>query len=169
MSNTASTKQIEFINKLKAERDVEGINGQRLMAIAREMWRMDRFDVEVASTTIDGLLELPKRKTTTPSHEAPEGMHQLGERIFKVQRAVHGSGHMYAKELVDHTTGDEDPHFVFERAPGVVRQLSEDTKMSLQEAKWFGALYGVCCVCGRVLTNEDSIASGIGPVCAKGF
>jgi len=55
-------------------------------------------------------------------------------------------------------------HFVYD--PGAVRRLRPEHRMSLEEAKEFGALYGTCCVCGRTLTNEDSIEAGIGPVCA---
>jgi hypothetical protein len=41
--------------------------------------------------------------------------------------------------------------------------------MSLEDGKKYGKLYGVCCVCGRVLTDENSIQAGIGPVCANKF
>jgi hypothetical protein len=38
--------------------------------------------------------------------------------------------------------------------------------MTVEEAKAFGLLYGRCIVCGRTLTDEKSIADGIGPICA---
>jgi hypothetical protein len=41
--------------------------------------------------------------------------------------------------------------------------------MSLEEAKAFGRLYGVCVRCGATLTDEQSIEAGIGPVCAGRF
>lgn len=101
-----------------------------------------------------------------PAHVGPatEGMHKVGNEIFKVQKAVHGSGHLYAKRLVgpDEFGGKAE----FEYAPGALKNLSTATKMTLEEAKEFGALYGTCCVCGRTLTNEKSIYAGIGPVCA---
>lgn len=111
----------------------------------------------------------------TPEPElVPEGMHRLADgRIFKVQRAVHGSGHMYAKLLVTRETGevDEDGKPVYEAefvyAQGAVRMLSADTLMSFEEARAYGALYGVCCVCAATLTDEISIAMGIGPVCGQ--
>lgn len=31
----------------------------------------------------------------------------------------------------------------------------------------YGKRFGVCCVCGRELTNEQSVADGIGPICKK--
>jgi len=96
-----------------------------------------------------------------------EGMHKVGDDIFKVQKAVHGSGHLYAKRLVPGEGYGSKARF--EYAPGVLKTLSAATLMSLDEAKAWGALYGTCCVCGRTLTNEDSIDAGIGPVCAGKF
>lgn len=100
--------------------------------------------------------EAPEEKVTP----ATEGMYKLGSRIFKVQRAIHGSGHLYAKEL----TIDG---FIY--AGGMMRHLDSSHRMTLAEAKEYGALYGTCCVCGIALTNEKSIAAGIGPVCATKF
>lgn len=94
-----------------------------------------------------------------------EGMWIIGSaddmanaRIFKVQKAVHGSGNLYGKELVNGR---------FEYFKGARRLLlAEGRRMTLEEAKAYGALYGTCCVCGRTLTNETSIEAGIDPVCA---
>lgn len=84
------------------------------------------------------------------------------DKIYKVQKAVHGSGHLYAKILVVHGPGSAE----FDMAPGAVRRLRLAWRMSLDEAKQYGALYGVCVRCGRTLTDEYSIANGIGPICA---
>jgi hypothetical protein len=80
--------------------------------------------------------------------------------IAKVQKAVHGSGRLYAKRLVVSETGG-----TFEYAPGLIVQLDPGMRLSLEEASAFGKLYGWCIVCGRTLTDEKSIAAGIGPVC----
>jgi hypothetical protein len=90
---------------------------------------------------------------------ATEGMYRKGGEIYKIQRAVHGSGHLYVKHLNVETQS-------FEYAPGMLRQLTMADRLTMEEAKAYGALYGVCCVCARTLTNEESIAAGIGPICA---
>lgn len=44
--------------------------------------------------------------------------------------------------------------------------------MSINPMEWmenYGKRTGVCCVCGRELTNEESVARGIGPICASYF
>jgi hypothetical protein len=80
--------------------------------------------------------------------------------VYKVQVAVHGSGHLYAKQW------DPDRK-KFEYATGALSKLRPEHAMTEDDAKEFGRLYGVCCVCGKTLTDETSIAEGIGPVCGK--
>lgn len=82
--------------------------------------------------------------------------------IIKVQVAVHGSGRLYAKRLTQGQYGEWE--FVYEA--GLINRIRPEWKLTLAEAQQFGKLYGVCCVCGKTLTNEESIAAGIGPVCA---
>lgn len=100
-----------------------------------------------------------------PGDHAPvgEGFYAHLGKIYKVQRAVHGSGHLYAKMLVPPTNGGGS-QWVY--GPGIHKQLTESMRLTREEAVRFGKLYGVCCICGRTLTNEDSIEAGIGPICA---
>lgn len=168
--NTATEKQIEFINNLKVQRDLTAQDdlGTRLIEVARKLWATNAFSKEAASATIEGLKGLPyvQKRSETPS-DVPEGMHRVDGVIYKVQRSPE-SGRVYAKRLVD--SGVAEVGWKFEYAAGAIRRLSEDTLMTLEEAKEFGHLYGVCCVCGRTLTNEASIEAGIGPICSgKGF
>lgn len=112
---------------------------------------------------------LPTTPQPTTKTVVDEGMWIIGEfgfhsahEIYKVQHAVHGSGHLYAKRL------DENGTFI--HAPGAIRKLaSQGRKMTLKEAKEYGALYGTCVRCGRTLTDEESISAGIGPICATKF
>ena len=42
--------------------------------------------------------------------------------------------------------------------------------MSIDPMGWmqrYGKATGTCCVCGRELTNEESVSMGIGPICAQ--
>lgn len=109
---------------------------------------------------------------TRTKTRAAEGMYRKAGSIYKVQKAVHGSGQNYAKRLVETATIDRKtgkPKWKFEYAPGFVYELRPEHMLTLEQAREFGALYGTCCVCGRTLTNEESIAAGIGPICAEKF
>lgn len=103
-----------------------------------------------------------KDKWTKGTQITQDGIYLMDGQVFKVQKAVHGSGHLYAK-LLDTAT----KKFVY--APGMVGKLRAEHKMTLEQAKEYGALYGICCNCCATLTNEVSIEAGIGPVCAKKF
>lgn len=71
---------------------------------------------------------------------AEEGIYLNNQGIFKLYTTQ--SGHLFAKKL------------------------RPETKMTLEQAKHYGKMYGMCIKCGRTLTDEVSIAEGIGPVCA---
>jgi hypothetical protein len=102
----------------------------------------------------------PKAPEAPAAPEITEGMWLLGDTIVKVQRALAtGTGQLYAKRL-NPETGD----FLYEA--GLIRKLAGAVKMTLEQAGQFGLLYGRCIRCGRTLTDEYSIANGIGKVCA---
>ncbi len=89
--------------------------------------------------------------------EITEGVYRHADTYARVKKAVHGSGNLYATVL---RAGS------WEYAPGLVRRLTMADRLTLEEAKAYGHLYGQCIVCGRTLTDEKSIEAGIGPICA---
>jgi hypothetical protein len=101
----------------------------------------------------------------TGSAVTEDGMYRTPDgTIYKVQIAKQGSGRLYAKKL---TETDGEWSFVF--AGGAIQKLTPADKMTREQAQEFGRLYGVCCRCGADLTDEKSIAEGIGPVCGDRF
>lgn len=96
--------------------------------------------------------------TSVPT-EKEEGIYMLDGDVVKVQLAVHGSGKPYAKKL-NKETGRWD------YVPGLVSKLKPEHKLTQEQAKEFGLLYGRCAICGRTLTREESIERAMGPVCA---
>lgn len=99
-----------------------------------------------------------------PKAETPQGVHLDGDTVYKVQRSK--TGNLYAKRLVE--SGEAGAEWEYE-GRGPLARLSEDTLVTLETAKHFGRRTGVCCCCGKMLTNADSIEAGIGPVCASKF
>lgn len=90
--------------------------------------------------------------------------------IYKAVRAVvEGSGRLYAKRLILTEQPDGTNKGRFTYAPGAIHTLRADQKLTLEEAAAFGRLYSTCVMCGSPLTDEDSIARGIGPICAGRF
>lgn len=149
--------------------------------------KMDRDEVsEVMSPSELRRAEAPRRSTGS-TRVTEDGMYRnpaTGE-IFKVQfnRAKGDGRRLYAKRMVawdaegnkitrfsdQEADGVQLGRVVFEFLQGGMLKVKPEMKMSLEQAKRFGALYGTCCECGRTLTNEESIAAGIGPICAGKF
>jgi len=166
LTDPITYKQRAYIAALVAQREVpvpEDLDGL-----------LDVMTRETASETIDRLRAYPLRQVTAAAiasiaasakADLVVGIYRLPEdgTIVKVQKAVHGSGKLYAKRLVE-ATGK----FAYE--PGLVFQVqAAGVKLTLADAQQYGKLYGMCVVCARTLTDETSIADGIGPVCKKKF
>jgi hypothetical protein len=136
----------------------------------------------------------PPRKPVDLSAPAPEyswvtqdGMYRNPEtgEIWKVQfnRATGDGRRLYAKQLEldsaitgdtitriplsDDRGGAEQFRAEFVYAPGAIRNIRPKWRMTIEDAKKFGAMYGTCVRCARTLTREESIDRAMGPVCAK--
>jgi hypothetical protein len=144
MSNLATDKQVGFITSLMAERDFA------------DPVDFDTLTVKEASALIDRLMALGKSRNAKPLVGA--GMYQTADgTIYKV-RLSKTNGNPYALRL------DPDSRS-FEYEQGAIRSLSADNRLTVEQAKAFGAEHGICCVCGADLTDPTSVARGIGPIC----
>lgn len=82
--------------------------------------------------------------------------------VFRVEESKTNPGRLYAKKLDPATK-----KWSFEK--GAIHNLQPQTRVSLELAKAYGLKTGRCLMCGRELTAPESVAQGIGPICAGGF
>lgn len=156
----ASPKQIDFLKKLLQDKDLSGTAYSNFTD--EFLTAMTSVD---ASRCIDDLKTRPRRSQGPQvAFITEDGWYLHEDVVYKVQRAVHGSGNLYAKKLLV-----DEGHGSWEYAPGAVCKLQASEKMTLEDAQRFGRLYGMCCSCGATLTNEVSIKNGIGPICGQHF
>lgn len=101
-----------------------------------------------------------------------------GKRLYAKQllvTMVHDSGQTKTlREIPLEASAEEKDvwevvgsEFVY--APGVMKEIRPEWRMTLEQAKAFGALYGTCIRCGRTLTLEESIERAMGRKCASKF
>jgi len=121
---------------------------------------IDRLTKAEASAQIDFYLSSPDAAKVV-DNEPPVGVHSLDGTIFKVQLARSGSGKKYAKILVE----DIKPTWEYVGRGGAFNRLTDETLISVDEAKAFGLRTGFCAICAKELTVQESITRGIGPVC----
>jgi hypothetical protein len=114
-----------------------------------------------------------QRPARVPEADRPQdiGYFLHDGTLFKVVRAIYGSGNLYAKRL-DLQAGE------FVIAKGMMSYLRESERITEAKAIEFGQsleitpemkIYGKCLICGRPLTDEDSIRNKVGPGPHKGL
>ena len=146
----ATDKQKTFVAKLGAERGLD-------------FGDMAGWSKQHASRMIERLLATPKleREDAPKRESAPVGFYMLEDSVVRVVQSK-SSGRTYAKRLEVSPAGVAR----WEYAPGAVWRVSAADALTTEQAAAFGHRYGVCAVCGRELTNDESVTRGIGPVCA---
>lgn len=152
----ATEKQIAFLVKLLAEK----IEDPAKALDAIKWMNEHKLSKATASAKISEYMAMPKvREAFSSTPELDEGMYRMDGDIYKVYTTR--EGHLATKVLTEY--GFE----YMGRKP--LHSLTAEHRMTLDEAKEYGKVTGTCCNCGRKLTDETSIANGIGPVCAGKF
>lgn len=165
-------KQLSFIKRLLDEREYTLDEGLPV----------ESYTVHAASELIDRLLKAPRR-TTAPKPETgfsltvPAGRYAVkdenGDYRFIIVNAPE-KGKWRGWYFVGIQAGD-DEHRLGSQRPGqayrgkatAYLEAIQNDPRAASEA--YGRALGMCGVCGRTLTDAESIARGIGPVCANRF
>jgi hypothetical protein len=160
----ASEKQQAFLRSLLAERDLVTDETEAMLAAISKTQASAMIEQIKATPRVVNNHKADGTRATTI---AEDGFYVLehGDHVdvYKVQRAVHGSGNLYAKRLVPGVDGAKGTWEYEGRAP-----LSLPLeRLTLERAKELGRLYGMCVKCGATLTDERSIEAGIGPICGS--
>lgn len=181
MLKLASEKQLAFIRSLMAERDTPKLDEQTLASM----------DMRHASQTIERLLALPRKPVVTVA--AKINFPEANETLAKVPNAKYAVPTDALRPYLVNTDLRGDLLFVEVRtykdrkyvrrlhgAPGnftrtrfsvadgvqVVAQIALDPAAA---ALAFSIAYTCCAACCAPLTDEESRARGLGPICAKRF
>lgn len=158
----ATDRQVNYVRKLMDERDGTTVNAEFRATVEAEI------AAGISGAAISAIITL----LTTPEMRPPRGgnraerveleagMYRKGDTFYRVK--VSKAGNWYAQELrINDDTGRIDFRYV-----GKVYGLVAEHRLAQDEARAFGVETGNCICCGAVLTNPDSIAAGIGPICA---
>jgi hypothetical protein len=156
---------------------------------AQEQATAATITAQVAQATQAGLEAADQARTSTfmtdgqlaatrPHVRAPEADRVQAEgyilhdgTLYKVVRAIYGSGSLYAKKLDLQAGG-------FVIAKGMMSYLRESERITEEQAIKYGqaleitpemGIYGKCLICGRPLTDEESIRNKVGPGPHKGL
>lgn len=147
-ANIATDKQIGFMHKLAAERDaVDWINEVLAQSITKQQ----------ASKYIDTLMAMPK--VASKDAVVEPGFYMYGETVYKVKWNK-AKTNLYAQAM---STVGSSGKWIY--AEGAMSKIKADMKLTVDDAAAFGHHNGYCAICGLELSNPESVARGIGPVC----
>lgn len=175
----ATEKQIAFIEKLQTEltdkiakavstTDVVNINLQFMRARRNFLSAKSNNAVTkvVASLYISELLQM---------NNYPFVIHQLSTQITSAPRQEPAAIGVYKKDGDYYrvaTLRNSDRRAAYrwngrrwDYARGYVFQLTANELLSVEEVRAFGLRTGMCAICGRTLTDPESVQKGIGPIC----
>jgi hypothetical protein len=168
----ASTKALAYWESLRgdlvaliveaANAEIDGVDYVQVPAVADEPL------ADTVSSEIDYMREVIRglrdglrdaRRSGTRRAAAQLEADRLYERDGEIYRTVlSGAGNLYAKIWTDDG---------WDYAAGAIRDLRPEHRMTVERAEELSVRFGRCIRCGRVLTAEESVARGIGPVCAS--
>lgn len=153
-----TTRQRQFIANLFEERVTDSIVVPPLEAMTTKM----------ASAMIGQLLAAPKKQQQVAKRLIPDGRYAVdtpeGLRFYVVNTRDRGP---YAGvQFISRQSGDNRLRIGPNERSTAKVLIAADPKAATVR---YGRELGVCGVCGRTLTDEESRAAGIGPVCAARF
>lgn len=169
----ATERQLEFIKSLQQERE---------LTEEQSAWLQGKLDAGIskskASLVIERLLALPKVTAKMASGSAkdvpdvPAGRYAVDSdginatAFYRVARPSEGrwAGYVFVDLQVS------DWYEPIRNHAAKVTILEKILKAGPQSAaERYGRELGKCGICGRTLTNDESRARGIGPICAESY
>lgn len=156
----ASDKQISLIRKLCDERGLD------LFAFANGVLEENDFDTShltggrdgTASQLITALFASKPAREGTTKVDPDEGLYRVEDEIVRIKLSK--SGNWYA------TMAMKRPGRTTITWEYLGKRINMDEALALTDAE-AGQYLGYCVRCNAELTDPDSIARGLGPVCAK--
>lgn len=167
MAITASRPQIKYLTSLVENRQVPAWVAQFLREV------QEGYPTKEASRAIDAAAQaMPKPRVQSLFPEAPKvkeavpvGFYFLDGEVYKVKHSQGDTTRRYAYIFkTDGTTKGR-----YEYTKGAIYRLTLADKLTLAQAAAIGHRTGVCCCCGKELSDSKSVALGIGPVCIKKY
>lgn len=152
MFQPATERQLNYISALQSRAGVPAVVPSPLSS--RE-----------ASALIEQLKSLAAATPAavpTSGQLVTEGIYRRSSdgAMFRVQTSMESS-RRYARLLLP------EGGWGYER--GAIYTLKQEERLTLAQLEEWGISTGVCAICGRLLSTTESVARGIGPVCASRY
>lgn len=176
-----SDKSAAYLRSILTERVLpakDGVDGSTRATRALAMLDAGQLSQKQVSRSIEAFKDCPRKpreqaagspeQARAALPEVPAGRYAVEEdgvlKFFRVDRPEQGrwAGYTFLKIQA---SDDLYPVKDYARKTAILAAIAEDPRAASIR---YGHELGACGICGRTLTDEDSRAAGIGPVCARG-
>lgn len=163
-ANPASPAQVNFINSLRTQRALATLTEAEATQLdkrgaSREIDRLKALPVVVAAARADA----PSLFDGVPTSKY--SIVENGVRTFWEVKTFRGT--TYLRLLVGAPGDFQRVRVELPRVTRVVRQIKDEGVLVAAQA--FATHYTCCAVCGADLSDETSVALGLGPICRRRF
>jgi hypothetical protein len=155
----ASDRQIKFIHSLVKTKDWAGTIDFEKLTSATASDLIVELKAAPAKPKADD--EVDVVHTPSSRYVPDEGYYFVDGTYYKVQDPKVNGGGRYASNW--HPDAEKWNY----AGQKYFRLLTQDKKLTAEQATAFGTLYGRCIVRGCPLTDAESIRRGYGPICAE--
>ena len=168
-TKTASPKAIAYAKSLVSQVRAGDENLPELLLAMDEMTPKAISHIIDTHKPIVSAQKFTAAKAAAPTTDLPAGRYAVegfdGTVMkYQIDKPVSGkwAGWTFVRDLA---TGDSIRDRDTKQA--ILDEL--EAAGHLESAKLYGKVTGQCGICSKTLTNPDSIAAGIGPICAQKF
>jgi uncharacterized protein DUF6011 len=169
LGRAPSPRQISYIESLLEQRDLPEPLAVRL----RERIAGNELDMQACSDAIEYLRNCAFKATPerTGTQVTEPGLYEHGDLVYKVQYNK-SKTNLYA--MVLDTTMTEARRLTeagttikatYTYDKGAIFKISAEHRITGERASELSFVFSNCLVCGRKLTDAQSVARSIGPVC----
>jgi Family of unknown function (DUF6011) len=159
----ATEKQISFAQALILKKEGSLITLNALLQ-KNNVFTLEELNKADVSTLINELRQKADKKI--PIQITDVGAYLLGETIYSIRKGNE------SKKWQVWSYSDEQKKYVHDeprKEREVLATVTDFNRLTLEQAIKYSAQTGICCHCGRTLTQLKSVAGGIGPICAKRY
>ena len=144
-------------------RFIRSLNEQAGNVISEDDIKTIEFaEVQEVLDNLKTVIANNKKNNVVAKTQVTEGAYWVDGKIARVQKSKRG--YLYATLQIERGVND------FEYVKGLISKIKPEDMLTHEEMKAFAAEFSQCGDCGRKLTNPESIAYGIGPICRnKGY
>ena len=152
-------RQINFAKKLIQDKE-GGMELLNATLRGKQVTSLEQLDKQ----SVSGLINTLVAKVDKPLAITEVGAYLHNETIYSIRQGNESKKwQVWSFDDVDNKYKRNDTLLP------ILKELTPDNRLTLEQAIKYSVQTGICCHCGRTLTQLKSVAGGIGPICAKRY